>query len=445
MKTRLSRARLTMGAALIAAVSLGLTACGGAPAPSASPTTESTGSPSAEQVSLRVFWWGGDARHERTQKAIEAFEAKYPTIDVTGEFSDWGGYWDKLATSTAGGNAPDVMQMDELYLASYAARDTLVDLGAQSALDTSNLDPGVLGLGTFNGTQYAMPISTTAFGILVNEDLLAKLGVTLPDTDAWTWADLEAFAKSVGEASNGEVYGISPMNNGYSLQLWARQNGEALFTNGAVSITPATLAGYFQLALDWTKSGAAAPASHQAEVAGVPLDQSDIATGKQALTFSQVTQISAYAAAAGDAKFSIVQIPTQDANAATYSYLKPGMYWAVSSSSANTEAAATFVDFMVNSEEAGAIIGTERGIPANPAIRDSIAGSLTDNEKLAVDFVAKVEQKLGTAPEITPNGGSDLDGTISRYLQQVIFEQQTPQQAAEAFIAELQGAIDKAE
>jgi multiple sugar transport system substrate-binding protein len=290
-----------------------------------------------------------------------------------------------------------------------------------------------------------MPISTTAFGILVNEDLLAELGLTLPNTDSWTWADLQAFATSVSEASGGKVYGISPMNNGYSLQLWARQHGEALFTDGAVSITPATLAGYFQLGLDWTKSGAAAPASHQAEMAGVPLDQSDIATGKQVLAFSQVTQISAYAAAAGDAKFSIVQIPTEDANSAAFSYLKPGMYWTVSAASANTEAAATFVDFMVNSEEAGEIIGTERGIPANPSIRDSISGALTDNEKLAVDFVAKVEQKLGDAPEITPNGGSDLDGTIGRYLQQVIFEQQTPQQAAEAFIAEVQGSIDKAE
>ena len=37
-----------------------------------------------------------------------------------------------------------------------------------------------------------------------------------------------------------------------------------LFTGGKVAITPKTMAGYFQLALDWTNSGAATSASPQA-------------------------------------------------------------------------------------------------------------------------------------------------------------------------------------
>lgn len=120
------------------------------------------------------------------------------------------------------------------------------------------------------------------------------------------------------------------------------------------------------------------------------------------------------------------------------------MYWSVSSQSANPEAAAAFVDFMVNSEEAGDILGTERGIPASAVIRDAIADSLTEDETKAVEFVARVEENLGDAPDITPNGASDLDNLILRYLQEVLFETQTPEAAAEAFIAELQNAIDSA-
>lgn len=422
----------------VSLVALSLAACGTQNTPAAGPVLASG------DVTIRVNWWGGDERVERTNKAIKAFESKYPNIHVTGEFSDWNGYWDKLATSVAGGNAPDVVQMDELYLASYAQRGTLYDLSKLSQLDTSQLDPAVVGLGKAKGTLYAVPISTTGFGVMVNDTELAKLGLALPDTDTWTWEDLAAFTKKVSDAAHGSAVGVAPMNNGFSLQLWARQHGEALFTNGKVSISPATLAAYFQLALDWTKSGAASSASHQAEVSSVALDQSDTATGKQVLTFTQATQISAYTKAAGGAKFSLVPLPTEDANKAPYGYLKPGMYWAVSARSAHAAEAALFVNFMINDPAAGAILGTERGIPANPKVVNAITTSLTDTEKAAVAFGTKVAKNIGNAPEITPNGASALDTTIARYLQEVEFGRQTPAHAATAFIAEIQASINSA-
>jgi multiple sugar transport system substrate-binding protein len=443
MRLTTSSARRTAAAAATAAALIGLTACGTGSQPGSGGEGEAP-ELSEDAVTLRVTWWGGDSRHPLTQEAIEAFEAKHPNIDVVGEFADWGGYWDKLATQTAGGNAPDVMQMDELYLASYADRGALYDLEQTSQLDTAALEPNILDLGRSNGTLYGMPISTTAFGILVNTDLLDELGLTLPDTTTWTWDDLSAFAEEISETSDGEIVGISPLNNGYSLQLWARQHGEALFSDGGVSISPETLAAYFQQALDWTKSGAAASASHQAELAGASIDQSDFSTRKQALLFSQITQIPAYEAATGGATLEPVKIPTEDANEADYSYLKPGMYWSVSSTSEHPAEAALFVDFMVNDPEAGHILQTDRGIPSNGAVRDTIIDGLEPGQKRAADFVAAEEQYIGKAPEITPNGASELDKLIARYLQDVLFESQTPQEAADAFIAELDSSIQSA-
>jgi ABC-type glycerol-3-phosphate transport system substrate-binding protein len=96
-----------------AALILGLTACATGSGPAASDEVEL----SDEDVTLNISWWGGDARVERTQKILDAFEEENPNITVEAEFSDWTGYWDRLATSTAGKNSPDVIQMDELYLA----------------------------------------------------------------------------------------------------------------------------------------------------------------------------------------------------------------------------------------------------------------------------------------------------------------------------------------
>ncbi|WP_226805799.1 hypothetical protein, partial [Bifidobacterium eulemuris] len=64
--------------------------------------------------------------------------------------------------------------------------------------------------------------------------------------------DLIEFAEQVVQASNGETVGIAPLNNGMSLQLWARQQGENLFEDGEVSISEDTLASYLQMSYDWT-------------------------------------------------------------------------------------------------------------------------------------------------------------------------------------------------
>mgnify|MGYP000078522121 CR=1 FL=1 len=64
-------------------MALSLAACGGT---SASTDTTAAGkaeggdsAASNEEVTLKFSWWGGDARHEATEKAIAAFMEKYPT------------------------------------------------------------------------------------------------------------------------------------------------------------------------------------------------------------------------------------------------------------------------------------------------------------------------------------------------------------------------------
>jgi multiple sugar transport system substrate-binding protein len=441
--SRSRRRSLALLALSVSASTLALAACGQA-------DTSSSGEPSAaptlstEDVELRIAYWGADARVALTDEAIAAFEAKYPTIDVTGEFGDWSGYWDKLATTTAGGSAADVIQMDQLYLASYADRGALADLEGLEQLDTSKVEESVLDIGRSDGTLYGMPISTTAFSLMVNQDLIDSLGLTLPDTETWTWDDLADFSEQVTEASGGTVVGIGPMNNEYSLQLWARQHGEDLFTDGDVSISKETLADYFQLALDWSTSGAGAPASQYAEQATAGLDQSDFATRKQAMSFTQVTQLAAYQAATGGANLVPVKIPTDDANEASYNYLKPGMYWSAASTSEHPAEAALLIDFLVNDPEAGQIFGTERGIPANTEIRDAITPSLPPVQQKTVEFVASLEPTLGEAPQIVPNGASELDQIIQRTVLEVMFERQSADEAAEAFLTEVQSSIDAA-
>jgi multiple sugar transport system substrate-binding protein len=432
----MNRIRRTAAGTVAAAVTLTLAACGVAQPQGSTELAD-------EPVTLRVTWWGGDARHTRTQEVFDLFEEEYPNITIKPEFSDWTAYWEKLATATAGGNAPDVVQMDQLYLASYASRGSLADLGSLSQLDTSGLDESVLGMGTYQDSLYAMPISTTSTGLLVNTDLVEEIGVPLPDTSTWTWDEFEAWAQEATEKSPDGTYGTNVMTNEFALQLLARQHGDQLFSEDDIVIEPETLAGYFQLALDWTKDGAAPPASATAEAANLALDQTPFATGKTAAIFTPSTMITAYSAAI-DAELELVPLPTPDGDTTKYDYYKPGMYWSVSAKSEHPAEAALLVDFMVNDPEAAKIIGTERGIPANPESLETLGDDLTPEESKAADFAEQRKTHLGEAPAIVPNGASDIETILSRYMQDVMFEEQKPTDAADALIAEVQNSTNAA-
>ncbi|GAA4769756.1 ABC transporter substrate-binding protein [Microbacterium gilvum] len=435
----MKRTTLRAGAGIVAAsLALGLAGCGLGTGAAGDASTEL----SDEPVTLRMYWWGGDARHQRTQEVIDLFEEEYPNITVEPEFADWSGYWEKLATATAGKNSPDVVQMDLLYLAEYAGRGSLVELGDYD-IDTSGMEDSVRDMGAWDDGLYAVPISTSSMTVAVNTDLLDEIGVPLPDTDGWTYDEYEAWAQQVTQAAPAGVYGGSIMQNGHMLNLFARQHGDQLFDGTQVSIDPATLEAYFQEALDWTKSGAAAPASVFAETSSLALDQLPISTGKVVSSFIYATQVSAYSQASG-ANIELVELPTIPDGVETYDYFKPGMYWSISSQSEHPAEAAALIDFFLNDPEAVKILGTERGLPALSSTLDIIADDLTPEEVKAVEYSESELPRLGDAPAPLPSGSSDQDALLLRYMQEVLFERTTPADAAEGYIADLQSSIDAA-
>jgi multiple sugar transport system substrate-binding protein len=137
MQTRL--VAVLLGAALMAA------GCGGA------------GSDDGP-VTIRFSWWGNDERARITNQAVDAFEAANPGIAVETESVDFTSYFDRLATSVAGSDEPDVITMGGAYPREYADRGVLLDLAqVPGQLDLSALDEHAMAGGNFEGTRYAVP------------------------------------------------------------------------------------------------------------------------------------------------------------------------------------------------------------------------------------------------------------------------------------------------
>jgi multiple sugar transport system substrate-binding protein len=398
---------------------------------------------SDEPVTIRMTWWGADTRAELTDQAIAAFQKEHPNITVKGEFKDWAGYWDALATTTAANDSPDVIQMDELYLASYGDRGTLLDLADTSDfLDTSGFETATLETGQIDGAQYAIPIGAGMLASVVNADLFAQYGVELPDDTTWTWDDYAAIANELTEKSGGAINGsgLTGGTDAGSIRYWARLHGNELYgENGDVTLDPAVLASLWEYNLDLAESGGIESAAQSVESQSAGIEGGSLATGKIAMGFGYNTQITPLLAASG-ADLRLLQLPGSAEAAANF--IKPSMYWAVSSQSEHPAEAATLVDFLVNHEAAADILGTERGIPANPAMREHVAADLDEGEQLAVAYIESAT--AGPSVVVTPAGGSGFDPMIQRYTQEVMFGERTPQEAAEAFIDELKSEIDAA-
>lgn len=422
------------------AVVLGL-ALAGCGAPASQP--DATGNPaSGEEITLRFSWWGNDTRNAMTQEVIAAFEEANPGIKVQGEPGEFSGYWDRLATQVAANDAPDVIQMDDKYIAEYGKRGALMDL---ETLDISTDDflDGTVDLGRVDGTLYGVNAGVNTSVILANPAVLEAAGVEMPDDSTWTWDDLAEIAKQVTDNSPEGTYGmqnlawIEPALKGYLRQQGADQyNAE-----GQMGFEPAQLAPFFEYTKALQDSGAAPSAAETSEDMGKSLDQTMSATGKLGFFQYWSNQVTALERATSE-DLVLLRPPSQTGSAADAGmWFKASMLWSVSSRTEHQEAAAKLVDFLANSEEAGKIMMTERGISANQTVRDAIRADMNEVDVKVVEYMDKIQPDLGETPVYVPPGGGTFQSVQQRMVQDLIFDRRDAAAAAQGLYDEVRSNL----
>lgn len=149
-----------------------------------------------DPITLRFNWWGGDSRHEKTLKAIEAFEAKYPNITVEAEYEAFSGHEEKVALALNAGSAADVIQLNMDWVFVYSPQGTtFYDLNKVSdIIDLSQYEESDKQFYTIGGALQALPIANTGRGFLWNKTTFDKVGVEIPTTLDELFAAGDAFA-----------------------------------------------------------------------------------------------------------------------------------------------------------------------------------------------------------------------------------------------------------
>ncbi len=399
-----------------------------------------SGSDSGDAVTLRVSTWGNDSRIRLTQEAADAFMSANPDIKISIENSEWSSYWEKLATTTAANDAPDVIQMDESYIAAYGARDALLDLDtAKDNLDLSAMDAKVLDTGKVNGTLVGAPIGLANFSVAVNPAVLEKAGVAMPDDKTWTWDQLADTAAQVTEKLGSQgVYGLDNFGaGGAELGAWTRQHGEEVWPTDGPGVSDATLTSFFDYANELIATKATPPASLQVENTSAPLDASLFATNKAAFHLLFHTQVSAFGAASGT-EMKLLRIPAQ-APGESKMVNKASMYWSVSARSEHPEASAKLVDFLLTDPAATKILTTERGIPAIPAVQQEVAPLLDPQAKIALEFSQSVAPELVPPPQVTPANASGFGSEFTTTATDVLFGKSSAADGAAKVLSVIEG------
>lgn len=324
----------------------------------------------AADVTLRFGWWGGGERHEATLKAIKAFEAKNPGVTIKAEYGGWGGYPEKLTTQIAGGNEPDIMQINWAWISQFSKTgDGFYDLKKSKDVNLNDFVNEAWKSGMVNGKLNAVPVSYTARTYLWNKSMWDKAGLPLPKT----WDDLlnagKVFNDKLGKDHfpiDGQLYDRILLSHAY---IYQKTGKPWIYPNQAkVALTEAE-------ALDWVKFfnslvSAHVSATQQYRVSSGggdserPTEQMpDWVNGKFAGNYTWDSSYKPRMSTPKGMNFDVGDFLTMPGAKNSGFFGRPAMMLAVSKNSKNPEVAAKFVGWLLNSADAAQILGTSRGAP----------------------------------------------------------------------------------
>ncbi len=244
----LSRRQFLIGAGLAAAATTaGLAGC--APGSGGSSSQGSGGA-----VELSLAFWGNPTRNTNTQAEIEAYMKANPNVKITGQPGVFASYWDKLATQTAGGTAPDIIQMDMAYIADYGSRGALLDL-TKYGVDTSKFVEGTVDSGKINGTLVGANAGINALVFFANPAVFEKAKMSLPDDKTWTWDEMSQVGAEVASKAGVPFGVVSPFGSDQLFGAYLRQNGKELFVDKGLGFETADAQAWYDMMVKFSKAG----------------------------------------------------------------------------------------------------------------------------------------------------------------------------------------------
>lgn len=360
--------------------------------------------PGDDVADLTFMWWGSAVRGERTQAVFDLYHSNNPGVTFESTSVEWPDYWNQLEEKSKSDSLSDIVQVDYTFLERSVSSGMLVELTpylADGTLDLSGVDPGLISAGSVNGRIYAVCGGVNVPALMYNKTLTDELGIEIKDN--MTLEEFYAVAREIYEKSGVKTdapYGMSYNYLPYTLRA---QDITKLFNSNSLNVESASVfQEYFDIFEIGRNEGWIIGNDVHADLIDNSVEQSPLVyyTAPETQSwcgFFWSNQLTAMTNAAPEGMtIGITTWPSSQP--AKSDFLKPAIFFAVTTDAGENEAAAVrVVNYLLNSRPANELMLGERGVPASSVIADVISPLLDQNGQMVTAFINDV---------VTPNSSN---------------------------------------
>lgn len=406
------------------AMSLGVTACGG---------DDKEKSKAAEPVELSFYWWGSTERAEMTAKVLDLYTQRHPNVTFKTKWLAYKDYFDALNKSTADGTAPDVFQIDDNYLTEHVDRGMTLDLtdyANSKKIDLRAFPPSLVAYGNVRNRLHGVASGENTPSMVYDKTVARKYGLGEPQI-GWTYEQLLSWASTITAKSEKSVIGSAPPAGSYiAFWLWLRSQGKELYNGSAPGFTEDDVARWFDM---WAAAQRSTiPMKDRAANGVTDPTKQPLVLKTAATAFVWSNQLSNLQALT-DHELGITAFPGNP----QAQWARASLFWSVYKGSKHPDVAADVINFLVNDPEAGALQGTDRGLPSNRTVLANIAPSLPQPMQQALAFEKEISSMFGTAPPPPPKGHPKVVTLLTEISNRVLFDNLDTRQAANEFVTQV--------
>jgi multiple sugar transport system substrate-binding protein len=192
---------------------------------------EAFGSAASAQSSNIVLteedYYTGGSAYTFWNSAFAEYHKLHPNITIKRKAVPETGYIPLLLDQAGAGTLPNIVMIDNPYVAQFASTGVLMPLEKIGSINVSDIAPTELYDGIYKGTVYAIPPYTNTIAVFYNKTIFASAHLSPPTT----WAQLISDAKQL---TTSQVYGFvtamaSPSDGLWTLApfLWSNAGTDA--------------------------------------------------------------------------------------------------------------------------------------------------------------------------------------------------------------------------
>lgn len=394
-----------------------------------SSSSESPAETANSNIKLEITWAGSQVRHDATLAALELYSEQNEGITFEPSYMGFDTYFTKLATLSAAGSLPDIVQIDTGNLMDYAIRNQFADLS--EGIDTSKINEKLLTAGVVNGKQYGIPLGANAMTFMYNKTALDKLGVTVPE-QGFTWDEWINLGREIQPKLEKGNYFLQDLSiatgttesDKYEIYQLAKGKGFIHTPDGKFNIDRDTYIEFNNLFADLRKEGIVPPADVSAGHKQYDPQLDIFINGTVLLQREYSASFGAFESVKSG-QFAMTLVPGAEEPG---SFMLPSQFFAISENSNNKDQAKEFLNWFVNDVEVGRKLSLVRGVPVSSAVLDDLGDSLDVSSAAQVDIInrtAEVAQPFSSRPK----GYGAWTDEWTKISQAVGFGKTTPEEA----------------